>query len=227
MLDRSSCRPVRILEALVTGNLRMAEETEGLTLDVDTLRAGVLARARGAACRARSGSPSVDGHVVGQLMITYEWSDWRNGMVWWIQSVHVDAAAPQARDLPAALRASRASRRVRGRGARPAPVRRHHEHARASGVPLTRDERRSLPGLRGHVLTRHSSTADGRSRSRAGCLRPGRCRRQPTRSAVHGHFTLKLRTRKASGAKTKNTMRQRPPPCPSSARAPRSTFSTA
>jgi len=26
---------------------------------------------------------------VGQLMITYEWSDWRNGMFWWIQSVYV------------------------------------------------------------------------------------------------------------------------------------------
>lgn len=27
--------------------------------------------------------------VVGQLMVTYEWSDWRNNMVWWIQSVYV------------------------------------------------------------------------------------------------------------------------------------------
>ena len=32
--------------------------------------------------------------VVGQLMVTYEWSDWRNGMFWWIQSVYV---APEAR----------------------------------------------------------------------------------------------------------------------------------
>ncbi|MEO8036720.1 MAG: GNAT family N-acetyltransferase, partial [Acidobacteriota bacterium] len=29
------------------------------------------------------------GRVVGSLMITFEWSDWRNGMVWWIQSVYV------------------------------------------------------------------------------------------------------------------------------------------
>ena len=28
--------------------------------------------------------------VVGQLMITYEWSDWRNGYFWWIQSVYVN-----------------------------------------------------------------------------------------------------------------------------------------
>ena len=30
-----------------------------------------------------------DGRVVGQIMVTYEWSDWRNGNVWWIQSVYV------------------------------------------------------------------------------------------------------------------------------------------
>jgi ribosomal protein S18 acetylase RimI-like enzyme len=29
---------------------------------------------------------------VGQLMITYEWSDWRNALFWWIQSVYVDPA---------------------------------------------------------------------------------------------------------------------------------------
>jgi ribosomal protein S18 acetylase RimI-like enzyme len=29
------------------------------------------------------------GTVVGQLMVTYEWSDWRNGWIWWVQSVYV------------------------------------------------------------------------------------------------------------------------------------------
>ena len=33
----------------------------------------------------------IDGKVVGCLMITFEWSDWRNGNIWWIQSVYVDA----------------------------------------------------------------------------------------------------------------------------------------
>ena len=28
----------------------------------------------------------------GQLMVTYEWSDWRNGWIWWIQSVYVEPA---------------------------------------------------------------------------------------------------------------------------------------
>jgi GNAT superfamily N-acetyltransferase len=31
----------------------------------------------------------IDGAVVGQLMITYEWSDWRNANIWWVQSVYV------------------------------------------------------------------------------------------------------------------------------------------
>lgn len=82
------------LEALVRGNLIMAEETEGLRLDPEVLRAGVLAvledRVPGSFWVAESA-----GRVVGQLMITYEWSDWRNGMVWWIQSVHVDASVRQ------------------------------------------------------------------------------------------------------------------------------------
>ena len=32
----------------------------------------------------------IDSLLVGQLMVTYEWSDWRNGMMWWIQSVYVE-----------------------------------------------------------------------------------------------------------------------------------------
>ena len=31
----------------------------------------------------------IDNEIVGQIMVTYEWSDWRNGRVWWIQSVYV------------------------------------------------------------------------------------------------------------------------------------------
>jgi GNAT superfamily N-acetyltransferase len=33
----------------------------------------------------------IDNVIVGQLLITYEWSDWRNGLFWWIQSVYVVA----------------------------------------------------------------------------------------------------------------------------------------
>ena len=81
------------LDAIVAGNIALAEESEQLRLDEETLRAGVRAlldeRAPGRYWIAES-----DGIVVGQLLITFEWSDWRNRMVWWIQSVYV---APTAR----------------------------------------------------------------------------------------------------------------------------------
>ena len=37
-----------------------------------------------------------DGRVVGSLMVTYEWSDWRNKCFWWIQSVYVEPSSPAA-----------------------------------------------------------------------------------------------------------------------------------
>jgi ribosomal protein S18 acetylase RimI-like enzyme len=75
------------VEFLVEGNARMALETEGLALDRERLRAGVEAvfadPARGFYLIAE-----VDGEAAAQMMITYEWSDWRNGVFWWIQSVY-------------------------------------------------------------------------------------------------------------------------------------------
>ncbi len=69
-------------------NLRLARESEGLSLDVPRVEAGVAAlltdRAKGVYYLAEAA-----GAVVGQTMITYEWSDWRNGNIWWIQSVYV------------------------------------------------------------------------------------------------------------------------------------------
>jgi GNAT superfamily N-acetyltransferase len=71
-------------------NARLALETEHLQLDPTRLRAGVdavLAEGnKGTYWVAEAG-----GEVVGQLMITFEWSDWRNGSFWWIQSVYVRA----------------------------------------------------------------------------------------------------------------------------------------
>jgi GNAT superfamily N-acetyltransferase len=76
------------VDALVEGNLALAAESEGLALDAARVRAGVeagLAGAAGAAYRVAV----ADGRVVGQLMRTVEWSDWRNQTVWWVQSVYV------------------------------------------------------------------------------------------------------------------------------------------
>ncbi len=76
------------LDRIVEGNRAMAQETEGLALDPDTLRAGVAAGLEGEV-DARYLLAIRDGDVAGQLMLTREWSDWRNGQVWWIQSVYV------------------------------------------------------------------------------------------------------------------------------------------
>jgi GNAT superfamily N-acetyltransferase len=73
-------------------NSRMALETEGKALDPATVAAGVRAvlsdPARGLYFIAEN-----DGTIVGQTMVTLEWSDWRNGWMWWIQSVYVKAEA--------------------------------------------------------------------------------------------------------------------------------------
>ena len=83
------------LDALVAGNMALAEETERVSLDSSTLRQGIQALLESRA-PGRYWVAELDGRVVGQLLITYEWSDWRNRMVWWIQSVYV---VPEARGL--------------------------------------------------------------------------------------------------------------------------------
>ena len=78
--------------AIVEFSLRLASETEGKTLDPETLNAGV-ARALAEPDRLRFWVAELDGRVLGQAAITREWSDWRNGWIWWLQSVYVAADA--------------------------------------------------------------------------------------------------------------------------------------
>lgn len=78
------------LDAIVRGNALMAKETEDKVLDEDVLRAGVAA-VFDEPGHGRYWVAEVDGQVAGQIMVTHEWSDWRNGVMWWIQSVFVDA----------------------------------------------------------------------------------------------------------------------------------------
>ena len=69
-------------------NLKMARETEGIELIPEVIRAGV---------ETMIANPDwgfylvveLDNCIQAALMITTEWSDWRNGMFWWIQSVYV------------------------------------------------------------------------------------------------------------------------------------------
>lgn len=74
--------------AIIDFQLAMARETEELELDRDILTRGVEA-VFADPDRGRYFVAEHEGRVIGSLMITYEWSDWRNGVVWWIQSVYV------------------------------------------------------------------------------------------------------------------------------------------
>lgn len=76
------------INVLVEFNAAMALETEAKTLDARVLSAGVAA----VLAEPRRGFYVIaedERDVVGCLMITYEWSDWRNGDWWWLQSVYV------------------------------------------------------------------------------------------------------------------------------------------
>jgi ribosomal protein S18 acetylase RimI-like enzyme len=84
------------LDAIATHNLAIARETEGASLDRELVTEGVCAvleESRGAT-RGTYFVAERDDAIVGQLLVTHEWSDWRNGWYWWIQSVYV---APRAR----------------------------------------------------------------------------------------------------------------------------------
>ncbi len=77
------------LPILVEFQMDMAQETEGMVLDRNVLTAGMQAvmtdNSKGQYLVAE-----IDGAVAGSLLLTYEWSDWRNGTVLWIQSVFVN-----------------------------------------------------------------------------------------------------------------------------------------
>jgi GNAT superfamily N-acetyltransferase len=78
---------------LIEFNQAMALETEDKHLDPEVLSPGVRAvfddPQKGFYVVAED-----EGHIIGALMVTYEWSDWRNGWFWWIQSVYI---LPEAR----------------------------------------------------------------------------------------------------------------------------------
>jgi GNAT superfamily N-acetyltransferase len=79
--------------SLIDFNQKMALETEGKRLDTATLTAGVSAvfsdENKGFYVVAED-----EGSIVGGLLVTFEWSDWRNKWFWWVQSVYI---VPEAR----------------------------------------------------------------------------------------------------------------------------------
>lgn len=76
------------VEAIIDFQQAMAWETEHLSLNPETLRAGVTSVFNNIS-RGQYWVADDDGIVIASLLITYEWSDWRNSNVWWFQSVYV------------------------------------------------------------------------------------------------------------------------------------------
>jgi len=76
------------IESIVDFQLRMARETEDIVLDKPTVTKGVSAVVEDDT-KGRYYVALIDKKVVGSLLTTFEWSDWRNGTILWIQSVYV------------------------------------------------------------------------------------------------------------------------------------------
>lgn len=82
-------------ETVTNFNIALCRETEGRELDRMTVTEGVK-RFVSEPARGRYFVAVIDDEVVGQTAHTFEWSDWRNGEIWWIQSVYVK---PQHRGM--------------------------------------------------------------------------------------------------------------------------------
>ena len=76
---------------IVEYNRRLAQETEHKTLDPQIVAAGVAAAIADPMTKGPYFVACDGADIVGQLQVTLEWSDWRNGWFWWIQSVYVRA----------------------------------------------------------------------------------------------------------------------------------------
>jgi ribosomal protein S18 acetylase RimI-like enzyme len=78
------------VDALVQHNALMAMETENKQLDTEIVTAAVAAGINDPT-KGFYLIAEIEGKTAGSLMVTYEWSDWRNANMWWVQSVYVRA----------------------------------------------------------------------------------------------------------------------------------------
>mgnify|MGYP001234382428 FL=1 len=76
------------INTIVTFNYLMAKETETILLDKNIVKLGVKSVITDPS-KAQYWIAENNNEIIGQLMVTYEWSDWRNGDMWWISSVYV------------------------------------------------------------------------------------------------------------------------------------------
>lgn len=83
-------REARIIDAekIILFQKKMAKETENLIMDHDTINRGVYA-VFADPHKGRYYVAEYMDEVIGSLLITYEWSDWRNSFIWWVQSVYI------------------------------------------------------------------------------------------------------------------------------------------
>lgn len=77
------------LKTMVKFNYNLAKQTEDKELDLEILTKGVNAMINDST-KGQYYVYEINNKVVGQIMYTYEWSDWRNGTFLWVQSVYVD-----------------------------------------------------------------------------------------------------------------------------------------
>jgi L-amino acid N-acyltransferase YncA len=77
------------IPTLVAFQKNMALETENLHLDGETLTKGIQALFNDPT-KGFYNVAELDNKIVGCYMITYEWSDWRNGVVYWLQSLYIE-----------------------------------------------------------------------------------------------------------------------------------------
>jgi GNAT superfamily N-acetyltransferase len=80
------------LPTLLRFNAALAFETEGRTLDSARLRTGVESVLNDAE-KGRYFIAEEHGRSVGQVLVTVEWSDWRNAYFWWLQNVYITERA--------------------------------------------------------------------------------------------------------------------------------------
>lgn len=76
------------ISSIVDFQLKMANETEGIELNESTVNKGVNAVISDNK-KGKYYITEINNNIVASLLTTYEWSDWRNGTILWIQSVYV------------------------------------------------------------------------------------------------------------------------------------------
>jgi len=77
------------MSTLIENNIKLAKESEGISLEKSTVESAVMHLLKDPT-KGFYLVAEEQNEVIGQLMITFEWSDWRDATIWWIQSVYIN-----------------------------------------------------------------------------------------------------------------------------------------